>query len=41
MYSYSESVMFELSAVDQLNNSREAVWQVDAPLETEVRYNIL
>jgi predicted outer membrane repeat protein len=35
IYSYMENAKFRLSALDQLNNTREAVWQVDAPLENE------
>ncbi|XP_019857680.1 PREDICTED: uncharacterized protein LOC109585980 [Amphimedon queenslandica] len=34
-YSYNEGVLFRLSALDRFNNTREAVWQVDAPLENE------
>ena len=36
-YSFSESIVFKLSALDQFNNSREAIWQVDAPQEDDVR----
>ena len=36
-YSFSESVHFKLSVLDQFKNFREAVWQVDAPQENDVR----
>ena len=36
-YSFSESVVFKLSALDKFNTFREAIWQVDAPQEDDVR----
>ena len=36
-YSLSENVHFKLSVLDQFKNFREAVWQVDAPQEKDVR----
>ena len=36
-YSFSESIVFKLSALDQFNNSQEAIWEVDAPQEDDVR----
>ena len=36
-YSFSESIVFKLSALDQFNNPREAIWEVDAPQEDDVR----
>ena len=36
-YSFSENVVFKLSALDQFNTFREAIWHIDAPQENDVR----